>query len=115
MFIDFTKMRIYIRPGHTDMRKQASGLSLLVSEEMLLDVFSRHLFFFCNKRRNLLKAVYWDRNGFCLWQKKLEKEKFPWPEEEKNVRELTQQQLSWLLEGIDFFHPHKRLNYSRLS
>ena len=68
MFIDFTTVRIFIRPGHTDMRKQAAGLSLLVTEEMQLDPFSQHLFFFCNKRRNVLKAVYWDKNGFCLWQ-----------------------------------------------
>ena len=106
MFIDFTNVRIYIKPGHTDMRKQTAGLSLLVSEEMLLDPFSQHLFFFCNKRRNLLKAVYWDRNGFCLWQKRLEK---------KNVRELNQQQPDWILDGIDFFHSHKRLPYTQVS
>jgi transposase len=115
MFIDFTNVRMYIKPGHTDMRKQASGLSLLVSEEMLMDPFSQHLYFFCNKRRNLLKAVYWDRNGFCLWQKRLEKQQFPWPEEEKQVRELSAQQLSWLLDGIDFFHPHTRLPYTQVS
>lgn len=115
MFIDFTTVRIYIRPGHTDMRKQASGLSLLVAEDMHLDPLSHHLFFFCNKRRNLLKAVYWDKNGFCLWQKKLEKDRFPWPEEEREVQELSGRQLSWLLEGIDFFHPHRRLNYSRVN
>ena len=115
MFIDFSKVKIYIKPGHTDMRKQSSGLSLIVSEEMNLDPFSRHLYFFCNKRRNLLKAVYWDHNGFCLWQKRLEKERFPWPEDEQKVRELSSQQLSWLLEGIDFFHPHTRIAYSHVS
>ena len=97
------------------MRKQAAGLSLLVTEGMDLDPFSRHLFFFCNKRRKVLKAVYWDNNGFCLWQKKLEKHRFPWPEDETAAREITAEQLSWLLQGIDFFHPHERLSYSRVQ
>ena len=68
MFVDFRKIKIYLRPGFTDMRKQANGLSVFVEEELELDPLSGNLFLFCNKRRNILKVLYWDRNGFCSWK-----------------------------------------------
>ena len=71
--------RIFVRPGATDMRKQINGLVVLVQEEMQTSPFETALFVFCNAQRRLLKAVYWDRTGFCLWMKRLEKGRFPWP------------------------------------
>ena len=65
--------RIFVRPGATDMRKQINGLVLLVQEQMQLSPFEAALFVFCNAQRRVLKAVYWDRTGFCLWCKRLEK------------------------------------------
>ena len=115
MLIDFEKVRIFVRPGVTDLRKQSSGLSIIVSEELALDPFSGSLFLFCNQRRTILKIVYWDLNGFCLWMKKLEKQKFPWPKDEKAAREITVEQLKWLLAGIDFWSPHRKLSYSQVS
>ena len=67
------------RAGATDMRKQINGLALLVQEQMELNPFEAALFVFCNRSRQLLKAVYWDRTGFCLWMKRLEKGRFRWP------------------------------------
>ena len=79
MKIDWRTVRIFVRPGITDMRKQINGLSVLVQEEMSQDPLSGHLYLFCNGNRRRLKALYWDRNGFCLWVKRLERDRFPWP------------------------------------
>ena len=62
--------RIFVRPGATDMRKQINGLVLVVQEQMQLSPFETALFVFCNAQRRVLKAVYWDRTGFCLWMKR---------------------------------------------
>ena len=61
------------------MRKQINGLALIVQEQMEMDPFQDALFVFCNGQRRILKALYWDRTGFCLWMKRLEKHRFPWP------------------------------------
>lgn len=115
MFIDISKVQIYIRPGITDMRKAINGLTILVQDEMDLDPFGESIFLFCNRQRKIPKAIYWDRNGFCLWQKKLEKHKFPWPDTEEAVRQLNQDELLMLLKGIDFWNAHTELKYSQVS
>jgi transposase len=115
MFPDFSKVRIFIRPGHTDMRKAINGLAVMVSEDMNGDPLSGGLYLFCNRQRKNMKALYWDRNGFCLWQKKLEKHKFPWPNTDEGARELTREELDLLLKGIDFFHAHTKLKFSKVS
>ena len=115
MLIDITQLQIYIRPGITDMRKAINGLSILVQDEMDLDPFGESVFIFCNRQRKILKAIYWDRNGFCLWQKKLEKHKFPWPDTEEAVKQLNQDELLMLLKGIDFWSAHTELKYSQVS
>jgi transposase len=79
MTIDLSRVRIYIRPGVTDMRKGASGLTAQVQEEMKGDPFSGNVYIFCNRQRKLLKAIWWDRTGFWLSQKRLEKDRYPWP------------------------------------
>jgi transposase len=106
--------RIYLAVGSTDMRKAINGLSILAQDQLQLDPFSGHLFAFCNRRRNMVKILYWDRNGFCLWQKRLEKHYFTWPESPQQVIQIDPRQLSWLLEGLDpgQFTPHERLCYS---
>ena len=68
MILDFSRYRFFLRPGKTDLRKGINGLSVLIQNSMELDPFSSSLFLFCNGERKLLKIVYWDRNGFCLWQ-----------------------------------------------
>ena len=103
---------IYLRTGSTDMRKSINGLSSIVVNDMELDVFSSGYFVFCNKSRRLMKIIYWDKTGFAMWYKRLEKNKFPWPVNEKDVKKITEQQMDWLLSGIDFFKEHKKLQYS---
>jgi len=87
---------------------------MLVQGEWALDPFSGHLFAFCNRRRNLVKVLYWDRNGFCLWQKRLERERFRWPAGRAEVLELDMRRLRWLLEGLELekIRGHRELAYT---
>ena len=76
MIFDLSKAKIFIRPGSTDLRKAVNGLSAIVQELMKQDPFSGSVYLFCNSGRKLLKAVYWDKTGFWLSQKRLEENKF---------------------------------------
>lgn len=114
MTLDLNAIDIYIWPGHTDMRKQIIGLTCIVQDEMELNPFLDAVFLFCNRERKILKALYWDKNGFCLWQKKLEKDSFPWPKDESETRKINSSQLELLLSGIDFWRAHKPLNFSEV-
>ncbi len=107
-------MRVFLAPGSTDMRKAIDSLSILVEAGLRLDPFSGHLFVFCNRGRTILKILYWDRNGFCLWQKRLEKHRFDWPQNRDEVMEIGARELSFILEGLDIssIHPHGSLKYS---
>jgi transposase len=111
MIIDFLNLSFYVKPGFTDMRKAINGLAVMAETEMNLDPFSESIFLFCGKNKKLLKALYWDRNGFCLWQKRLEKEKFPWPENSSEAEVISFEKLKMLLEGIDFWKAHKKILY----
>ena len=115
MTIDLSKARIFIRPGYTDLRKGINGLAVLVEEQMGGEPFSGNVYIFCNRERKLLKALWWERNGFWLSQKRLGQDWFPWPESEEEARELSAEELSMLLKGIDFFKAHKSLYYKNVS
>lgn len=108
--------RVYLALGSTDMRKAIDGLSILVEGVLELNPFSGHLFVFCNKSRSTVKILYWQRSGFCLFQKRLEKERFHWPETREQVMEIGLRELSFLLEGLDLksLRPHRELQYSTL-
>ena len=116
MFRPYSALRIYLALGRTDMRKAINGLSILVEEHLDLDPFSGCLFVFCNARRNILKILYWDVNGFCLWQKRLEKHMFKWPVSPEEAKEISSRELNWLIEGLDITRVkgHDRLDYSTL-
>jgi transposase len=75
MTVDLSTARIFIRPGHTDLRKAVNGLTVLIQERMKGDPFSGSVYLFCNKGRKLLKAVWWDKTGFWLSQKRLERDR----------------------------------------
>lgn len=117
-----------------DFRKGINGLSIVVEEQLAHNPFSGHLFVFINKGRDKIKALYWERSGFCLWQKRLEKERFKWPEHLVGAPPpanpargscgktgasgtativLDGQQLNWLLDGYDLaaMRPHRSLCY----
>ena len=115
MIFDFSKARIFIHPGYTDLRKAVNGLSVMIEQQMGGEPFSGNVYIFCNRERKLLKAVYWDKTGFWLSQKRLEKDRYPWPRDEGEARELTAEQLQMLLAGIDFFKAHKELCYTKVA
>jgi len=115
MFVDLSVLKIYIRVGKTDMRKQINGLSILVQDELELNPFEKNLFIFCNKPKNRMKILYWDRNGFCLWLKRLEKDKFPWPNGEASAKKITGEQFKMLLDGIDFWNAYSSIKYSEIN
>jgi transposase len=114
MTIDLRRTKIYIRPGFTDLRKAINGLTGIIEGQMWGEVFSGNVYLFCNRERKLLKAVWWDRNGFWLSQKRLEKDKYPWPSTSEAVQELRVEELTMLLSGIDFFKAHKELRYKNI-
>ena len=98
------------------MRKQINGLALIIEQGMESNVFEPSLFLFCNAERRILKALYWDRAGFCLWQKRLEKHRFPWPRSSEQAKcEIDNEKLRMLLEGIDFSSAHEELAYTRAA
>jgi len=82
-----------------------------------MNPLSGHLFVFANRKKNMVKVLYWDRNGFCLWHKRLEKDRFTWPDSEKGVKVISSRELMWLLEGLDIRHvkAHQRLPYTRVA
>lgn len=100
MFFAGNAVQVYIATGVTDMRKSINGLSILVAEQLDLDPLTGHLFCFCNRKRDIVKILYWNRNGFCLWQKRLEKDRFRWPQSEEESIAIQAHELRWLLDGL---------------
>jgi transposase len=108
------KYTVYLCANPVDFRKGMGSLAVLVESQLQLDPFAEALFVFSNRTRNAIKLLYWERNGFCLWQKRLEKDRFVWPKATAaGVVALTVQQLNWLLEGYDIsrMKPHQALHY----
>lgn len=102
---------VYLALGGTDMRKQTSSLAAIVQGQLGLDVFGGQLFVFCNRRATIIRVLYWDENGFALWQKKLQKHRFVWPQREGQVMEMRLKDLEWLLAGLDIGRAHGKLSY----
>jgi transposase len=118
--------QVFLCQVPVDFRKSIDGLSAMVEQTLRLNLFEASLFVFVNRGRTKIKALYWHRNGFCLWYKRLEAQRFAWPQlrqegAECDTSELTyeisKQQLEWLLEGFDLWlnEPHKTLHFARLS
>lgn len=107
--------RVFLAAGATDMRKAINGLSVLVDQAMDLNPLSGDLFVFCNRRRDIIKILYWDENGFALWQKRLEEHKFTWPKDSRDAVNITSRELEWLLAGLDYRRAHQRLSYTHIS
>ncbi len=112
--LSLDRVQVYVVVGAVDMRKSIDGLSILVSAQLTLDPFAGHMFAFTNRLRTMIKVLYWDTNGFCLWQKRLERQRFRWPESREEVLQISQRELRWLLEGLDLNQrqAHRPLSYS---
>lgn len=97
--------RIYLACGHTDMRRGFDGHAVMVQEVLTHDPHSGALFAFRGKRGDLLKLLWWDGQGLCLFAKRLERGRFLWPMASTGTVSLTRAQLAMLMEGIDWRAP----------
>jgi len=107
--------KVFLAGGVTDMRKAIDGLSYLVVDVLEEDPLSSHLFVFCNRLRNKIKILYWHNNGFWLFYRRLERQRFWWPDAQtEGAVEISNRELSWLLEGLNIEHvsAHKKANCS---
>jgi transposase len=97
------------------MRKSFDSLHSLVRDHLQLDPFAGHLFVFASRRRDRLKILYWDRDGFAIWSKRLEEGTYaiPFGEAEGNRREISAQELGSILSGIDLERATRRKRYGR--
>jgi transposase len=100
-----TGTQIWIAAGVTDLRRGFTGLSAQVQTVLKESPFSGHVFVFRGRRGDLIKMLWWDGDGLCLFVKRLEKGRFVWPKVDNGRVALTRAQLSMLLEGIDWRRP----------
>lgn len=93
---------VYLHRQPVDFRKSIDGLAAIVEQAMQRSPFSKSLYVFTNRRRNRIKILFWEDNGFCLYYKRLEQHRFHWPLHfEDQIITLTGQQLNWLLDGYN--------------
>jgi transposase len=108
---------VYLHRDPVDMRKSINGLSMIVLEEMRIAFKGERLFVFVSRCGRRLKLLYWDKSGFALWYKRLEKQRFHWPKsDEMEVVVSCSEQLQKLLIGYDVFQkPHHYLQYEQIG
>jgi transposase len=99
--------QIWIAAGVTDLRRGFAGLSALVQTKLEKSPMSGQVFIFRGRRGDLVKLIWFDGDGLCLFCKRLERGKFVWPQAREGVVSLTRAQLSMLLEGIDWRRPER--------
>ena len=110
---EFSSIQLCVNP--IDFRKGMYSLACAVQSQFDEPPFSGSLFLFVNKNRKNIRALYWDKTGFAMWCKALEKNCFPWPKKSDNKKfSLSQEQFNWLLSGIDPWKikPHEELHYT---
>lgn len=107
MMLTSSGVKVHLAVGITDMRKGLDGLAMLVQDVLEQDPFSGHLFAFRGRKASLIKILYWDGTGLCLFSKRLEKGGFLWPMQNApgGVVKLSSRQLSVLLDGVDWRAP----------
>ena len=99
--------RVYLACGSTDLRKSIDGLAALVQQGFKLDPFAPALFVFCNRKRDKLKILEWEHNGFWLHYRRLEEGTFFWPEDPQTAPlTINYRQLRWLLDGLTLKQRH---------
>jgi transposase len=111
-------VRVYLCLTACDMRKSFDSLHALVRDHLELNAYAGHLFVFASRRRDRVKILYWDRDGFAIWSKRLEEGTYAVPfanEVGEKRREITAQELGALLSGIDLDRAEKRKRYQRSS
>ena len=111
MLIASAATRVFLAVGSTDMRKSFDTLTALVRNELAGDPLSGHLFVFCNQRRDRIKILYFDGSGLWVCAKRLEKGTFSWPETSTRAVELSREELTALLGGLDLTTTKRRRWY----
>ena len=108
---------VYLYADCVDMRKSIDGLAALIEQETTLSPFSTTLFVFCNRQRDKIKLLLWERNGFVLWYKRLEKFRFQWPSAADQPVTMDGAVLNQLLDGYDIRPPkaHPTLHYTNMT
>jgi len=106
-------VRIFVASRPVDLRRSFDGLAALAREKLELDPWSGHLFVFRNRSGDRVKILYWDRTGFCVWYKRLEKGRFRLPSGTSECVELESAELGLLLEGIDLAGARRRARWMR--
>jgi len=108
-------VRVYLCLTPCDMRKSFDSLQALVRDHLELDAFAGHLFVFSSRRKDRVKILYWDRDGFAVWSKRLEEGTYavPFEDSAERRREITAQELGALLSGIDLSTAKRRRRYRR--
>lgn len=96
---------VYLACGYTDLRKGIDGLAGMVQREFHLDPFQEALFLFCGRRKDRIKGLYWEGDGFVLVYKRLEAGSFQWPRNGTEAKRITAQQYRWLMEGLSVEQP----------
>jgi transposase len=99
--------RVWLAAGHTDMRRGFDGLASMVQTALAANPFGGHLFVFRGRRGNIVKVLWFDGQGLCLFAKRLERGRFVWPQADTGAVSLTPAQMSMLLEGIDWRMPQR--------
>lgn len=105
---------VYLYRCPVDFRKSINGLALIVEQELGFDPFNAGLYLFSNRARDKIKILYWDKTGFALWYKRLEKARFKWPAHCNDIFEISEQQLHRLLEGYDI-EGHQAIYFASAS
>lgn len=109
---------VYLCVAPVDFRKSIDGLALIVEQSLALNPFEPTVYVFINKRRDKIKILHWEKNGFCLWYKRLEKQRFKWPHDHRDETvTLNGQELNWLLDGFDLWknQPHESLLFDSVG
>ena len=100
-----SNQQVYLVTGYTDLRRSIDGLAMIIQGQLRLNPFSSALFLFCGIRRDRIKGLLWERDGFLLLYKRLDNGQFQWPRNETEAKLLTPQQTRWLLEGLTIDQP----------
>lgn len=100
-----TETKVYLVTGYTDLRRGIDGLAEVVHGKLALDPYSEALYLFCGRKRDRLKGLLWEGDGFLLLYKRLDNGAFHWPRNESEARLLSHQEIRWLFEGLKLEQP----------
>ena len=97
--------RVYIVCGYTDLRRSIDGLAAIVKQNYRINPYNCSLFLFCGRRRDRIKGLLWDEDGFLLLYKRLNDGSFQWPRSESEMKLLSREQFVWLMQGLSIEQP----------